>query len=161
MVQFSPNTGSFALRTLSLVAVILLAASSAAAPALSPRPPRWEYAELMYRSSSARPAGVGPDGTEVPAVAAAVAIHWISGAGEIEVKGWSDLAEKLKATGFKKEGSPTFQKIQILNFLGEEGWELLEQRNMSTLSMPPNVGGRGPVISSTPNTWLFKRRVMP
>ena len=107
MVQFSPNTGSFALRTLSLVAVILLAAYSAAAPALAPRPPRWEYAELMYRSSSARPAGVGPDGT----VAAAVAIHWISGAGEIEVKGWSDLAEKLKATGFKKEGSPTFQKI--------------------------------------------------
>ena len=122
--NLSPNTWSFALRTLSLVAVILLAAYSAAAPALAPRPPRWEYAELMYRSSSARPAGVGPDGTEVPAVAAAVAIHWISGAGEIEVKGWSDLAEKLKATGFKKEGSPTFQKIQILNFLGEEGWEL-------------------------------------
>src|SRR4051794_12302639 len=115
------------MRTLLLSSALVLGLTPVvrAAPALGDKPPKWEYAELTYRNLPGRPARSDTDGNEVPAVPASVSIHWISGAGEVEVKGWDELADKLKAPAFKK-GSFAYQKIQILNYLGNEGWELME-----------------------------------
>jgi hypothetical protein len=158
------------MRTLLLPSTLLviLAAVATAAPALGDKPPRWEYAELTYRNIPARPAGVIADGKEVPAVPASVSIRWISGAGEVEVKGWDELADKLKAPAIKK-GSAAYLKIQVLNFLGADGWELMEQTGASPsapLFDAPARGDRGPGAdrgsgfrSSPTTTWLMKRRV--
>jgi hypothetical protein len=157
------------MRTLSLTALLLLAASSPAAPALGDKPPKWEYAELSYRTTPGRPAGVDADGNQVAAIPSTVTVRWISGAGEVEAKGWVELAEKLKALGYKKEGSAAFQKIQFLNYLGSEGWELLEQSGGGGPigQAVGGFGGRGvgpdggPVArgQSAPSTWMLKRRV--
>lgn len=138
-----------------------------AAPALGDKPPRWEYAELTFRNLPGRPAGTDADGKEIPAVPASVPIRWISGAGEIDVKGWDALAAKLKAPSLKK-GTAAYQKIQILNYLGSEGWELMEQQTAGSAGNPWGgaAGGRGggaglPSVSFSPgtSTWLFKRQV--
>jgi hypothetical protein len=146
------------MRILTATALLLLPASSQAAPALSERPPKWEYAELSYRTSPGRPAGVGADGTEVPATPASVSIRWVTGAGEVVANGWEELAEKLKAKPLKK-GTAVFLKIQLLNHLGSEGWEVMEQQ----------LGGGGldrreprPAFqssASTTSSWLLKRPV--
>lgn len=140
------------MRILSLLTLFALAASTRAAPGDKPK---WEYAELSYRSIAARPGGVGPDGNEVPATAASASIRWLTGAEELTLKSWTEMAEKFNVTGFKKDGSPALQKIQMLNYLGSEGWELLEQQ-----SNPTTSGGGFTRATTTPsNTWLFKRRV--
>jgi hypothetical protein len=163
--------------TLLVSAMLLLGLSSAgsAAPALGDKPPKWEYAELTFRTMPGRSAGTDDDGKEIPAVPASVSINWVTGAGEVEVKGWHELAEKLRATGFKK-GSASFQRIQILNYLGADGWELMEQETTTTvnagrggLAGAPgggaggSRGGAGGVpavsVSPGPSTWLLKRRV--
>ena len=97
-----------------------------------------------------------------------MSIRWITGAGEVDVKGWGELAEKLKAPGLKK-GSAAYLKIQILNYLGGEGWELMEQTGGSSAGFVSGPGGRargaigerGPGFgfSSASSTWLLKRRV--
>jgi hypothetical protein len=130
---------------------------------------KWEYAELVYRTVPARPAGKDKDGNEVPAVPAGVSIRWTTGAGEVNVKGWDELAEKLKTT-LKKEDSISLQKIQTLNLLGGDGWELVEQQGGSTTTpvsvAPPGFGAaggpQGPRGGGGPPptiTMLFKRRV--
>jgi hypothetical protein len=96
--------------------LFLLFASSA----LAEDKPKWEYAELAYRAIPARPAGKDAEGNDVPAVPAGVAIRWTTGAGEVNVKSWGELAEKLKAT-IKKDDSVSLQKIQALNLLGDDG----------------------------------------
>jgi hypothetical protein len=154
------------MRTLSLSAVLLLAATLPAAPALGDKPPRWEYAELSYRILPGRPATVDDAGKETPATASRVAVRWVSRAGEIESKSWEEMADKLKATGFKREGTAAFQKIQFLNILGAEGWELMEQQGGSPATFAPDGfgrrdrGDRGPTsFGMSSSTWLFKRRV--
>jgi hypothetical protein len=133
---------------------VALAGPSLAAPNLGDKPPRWEYAELTYRSTSARGPGFGNDPAETPP-APTVTVRWVNGAGEVEVKSWAELAEKLKATGFKKDGSASFQKIQVLNFLGGEGWELVEQTGPAATST-----ARSPAGAVGPSgTWMFKRRL--
>lgn len=107
------------------------------------KPVKWEYAELMYRGSPGRPAGKDADGNPVEAVASTMSIRWTSKVGEFSVKGWDEMAEKLKIA-FKKEGTAASQKLQMLNALGAEGWELASQ----------HVGTAG---AST--TLTFKRRV--
>ena len=152
------------MRTLCLTAVLLVASLSPAAPALGDKPPRWEYAELTFRTRAARPAGVDADGKEVAAVPATVSIVWITAAAEVDVKGWDELADKLKAPSLKK-GTVAFQKMQILNFLGSEGWELMEQTVGSTAV--GGLAGRGPGAGAVPefarspasSTWLLKRRL--
>ena len=76
------------MRILSLTAVLLAATLSSAAPALAEKPPRWEYAEVSFRSLPARPKTVDADGNEVPAVPASMSIKWVSGTGEMTVKSW-------------------------------------------------------------------------
>jgi hypothetical protein len=95
---------------------------------------KWEYAELVYRDTSGR----GKDGNQAPTMT----IRWTSGAGELSVNGWEELAGKLK-TKFKKEETASSQKVQMLNALGAEGWELVSQ----------NVG------TTMATTLIFKRRV--
>jgi len=159
------------MRTLCLppTLLVILAAAATAAPALGDKPAKWEYAELTYRTLPGRPALVDANGKEVPATPASVSIRWISGAGEVEVKGWDELADKLKAPAIKK-GSAAYLKIQVLNFLGGEGWELLEQTGTSPsspFSDAPARGDRGPGAadrgpgfrSSATTTWVLKRRV--
>lgn len=146
------------MRNFTMFALLLLAVSANAAPGLSDKIPKWQYAELSIRSFPARPAGVTEDGTEVPGTPAGMMIKWITAAGETDVKSWAELADALKASGLKKDGSPTLQKIQVLNFIGAEGWELVELQAAS-----PGISGtaRGPAgfgLSGS-STWLFKRRL--
>src|SRR5262245_5488151 len=139
------------------VAAGLLALPGVAAPQL-PEKPRWEYAELSYRGGrTARKAGVGDD-TEI--VAVPPTILWTTGEGEIEAKGWTELGEKLKAPPFKKDASATLQRIQLLNFLGGEGWEMVGQQGTTTAaSFAARGDGRGPAPAITgTGTWTFKRR---
>lgn len=153
------------MRTLTLTALLSVAPLCLAAPVVAEKP-RWEYAELTYRSLPGRGAGTDADGNEVPAVPPSMTIRWVSGAGEVEAKGWGELAEKLK-TPFKKDGSAAFQRIQMLNLLGGDGWELLEQTGTTTTT-GGFVGGAGPkergtagrsvLTSTTAGTWLLKRR---
>jgi hypothetical protein len=157
------------MRPLTISGLLFAAALGTAAPALGEKPARWEYAELTFRTTPARPAGVDGDGNEVAAVPAAMTIRWINKDGEIEVKGWVELAEKLKAPGYKKDGSVAFQKIQFLNYLGSEGWELMEHAGSTTanpftaagaLGGARGVGGdrtgRSPI---SPTTWMLKRKL--
>lgn len=165
------------MRLLSLTAVVVFAATAPAAPNLGDRPPKWEYAELSYRVSPGRAATVDADGKEVPAVPASVAIKWVTPAGEVDVKGWDELIAKVKAPALKK-GSANYTRLQILNYLGGEGWELVEQHTTGPTSGPafgdrgPGLGrgrddasgrdrGFGGTASFSPpaSTWLFKRRV--
>lgn len=158
------------MRTFPLCPAVLLAvaATSNAAPNLNDKQ-KWEYAELTFRNLPGRPAGTDADGKEIPAIPASVSIRWISGTGEVEVKGWDELAEKLKAPALKR-GSAAYQKIQILNHLGSEGWELMEQQTTgSATAFADGPGGRrgpgaadfGPGFRTTSatSTWLLKRRV--
>src|SRR5262245_60702226 len=105
-----------AMRILFSLAIVALISNtpSSAAPALSDKP-KWEYAELYYRVIPGRPRGVDADGNEVPAVPASAAIRLTTSGGDLEAKSWFDLAEKLKATGIKKDSSTALQKIQVLN----------------------------------------------
>lgn len=153
---------------LSAALLLIPVTALPAAPALGDKPPKWEYAELTFRNLPARPGGVDADGKEVPATPASVSIRWISPAGEVEAKGWDELAEKLKAPSLKK-GTVAYQKIQILNHLGGEGWELMEQQTSGASALLDGPGGRrGPGAADTgpgfraasaTGTWLFKRRV--
>lgn len=158
------------MRTFSVTTLILSAAFATAAPALGEKPARWEYAELTFRTIAARPAGVDADGNQIPAVPASMSIRWISKEGEIEARGWIELTEKLKASGFKKDGSAAFQKIQFLNYLGSEGWELMELGSNATaasMSTAAALAGRGPGgdrpapvrTTTSPTTWMLKRKL--
>lgn len=129
--------------------LLVLAAPISAAPALGDKPPKWEYAELTVRLT---PLKEGPDAPTEPPT-----IRWTSGTMELAGAGWSDMATKLKAPAIKKEASATSQKIQFLNYLGSEGWELLFHQGGTEPG--DQLFGRVPVTSSVLGTWLFKRRV--
>jgi len=156
------------MRTFSLFVLLLFATFGTAAPALGEKPPRWEYAELTFRTTPARSGGVDADGKEVPATPAAMSIRWINKDGELEAKSWVELAEKLKAPGYKKDGTPAYQKIQFLNYLGSEGWELMELGGGTTVQSMAGIAGpgaRGPAdrpttrSSTSPTTWMLKRKL--
>lgn len=146
---------------------LITATQSLAAPALGDKL-KWEYAELYYRAIPGRAAGVDADGNEIPAVPPSAAIRLTTSAGDLEAKGWFDLAEKLKAPGIKKDSSVALQKIQVLNFLGADGWEVIDQqvetRTVSGFAgggPGGGVGGGRTTVSTQTGgtTWLLKRRV--
>jgi hypothetical protein len=160
------------MRILSLTTLLLAAALSSAAPALAEKPPRWEYAELTFRNVAGRPKGVDADGNEVAAVPPSMLIKWVSGAGEMTVKSWEELAQKLKLPDVKTDGSAALQKIRMLNALGGEGWELMEQQQSASSAfaqaeLRPGFGGKdrdrgergGGFSPTTTSSWLLKRRV--
>jgi hypothetical protein len=161
------------MRTMLLSSAIFLclATSGTSAPQLGDKP-KWEYAELTLSTLRGRPGGIGADGVEVPAVPASTTIRLTTGEGEVEAKSWYDLAEKLKVKGFKKDSSATLQKIQVLNFLGSDGWEVMESQGGSPVLQAVGggfgggvagpggvVGGRTTISSmSAPTSMLLKRR---
>jgi hypothetical protein len=123
---------------------------------------KWEYAELVARTTPGRPAGRDKDGNEVPPGQPALSIRWTTGADEVAVKGWDELGEKLKVQ-VKKEATATQHKIQALNALGAAGWEMVGQESsapvQAAMGIGPGPGGGGFARPGTSTTWVFKRRV--
>ena len=107
----------------ALVATLGFAVSARTAFAQDKAVVKWEYAELSFRGFPGRPAGKDNDGNEVPASPGTLTVRWTTGADDLSIKGWDELAEKLKVT-LKKGSSPASQKLQVLNGLGAAGWEL-------------------------------------
>ncbi len=117
-----------------------------AAPALGDKAPTWEYAELKAERVFTRPGAGGQPGA--PPVPPQVVIRWTTAEGEIEEKGWAEMADKLKAPPPKKEGLPaTVHKLRVLNRLGADGWEVID-----------HTGTDGMEGRTGPATWLLKRR---
>jgi hypothetical protein len=162
---------------LSSAIVLCLTTPGRSAPQLGDKP-KWEYGELTLNTLRGRPGGVDADGVEIPPTPATTTIRLTTGEGEVEAKSWFDLAEKLKVKGVKKDSSVTLQKIQVLNFLGTEGWEVMESQGGSPVLQTVGglggggraagaggpggggVGGRATVSSaSASTTMLLKRRV--
>jgi hypothetical protein len=151
-------------------AVLILMPLVQGAPALGDKP-KWEYAELSFRTNPGRPAMVDADGNEIPAKAPTMTINLTTGEGQVEGKSWFEMAEKLKIKGFKKDSPVALQKIQVLNYLGGEGWEVMDQQGGSSTAQsiggfgggPGGAGGGGggrTTISNTGvTTMLLKRRV--
>ena len=129
--------------------LLCMAASGQAAAGLPDMPVKWQYAELSYVYIPARPAGTAADGTVVPGTPAKTTIRWITAEGEVVADGWADMADRLKAPAFKKEGSTNYQRVQVLNLLGREGWELVQHTEATTTTTRTAPHG----------TWTFKRRV--
>jgi hypothetical protein len=100
----------------------------------------------------------------IPAVPPSLSIKWTTYTEEIALKGWDEFAEKLKVE-LKKDGSASFQRIQIFNALGAKGWEVVEQQaNTSTTTLAADRGAFGRVgdnvnRTATTGTLLFKKRV--
>ncbi|QJX00019.1 hypothetical protein [Frigoriglobus tundricola] len=119
---------------------------------------KWEYAELSFRGAPARPAGKDKDGNEVPATEGTLAIHWTTGDEDLSVKGWDELAKKLKVE-LKKDSSAVSQKIQVLNGLGAAGWEVVDLQ--APIAQPGGFGGPGGGAAARVlmTRMLFKRRV--
>ena len=127
------------MRTLSALALLVVASAGQAQP---PERVRWEYAELSVRSVS--PGFFGKDKGEQPKAAttdSSTTVKWTTDKEEATFAGYADFAEKVKLVGFKKDTSLNHQRVQILNHLGNEGWELVES------------------VSGPARTMLFKRRV--
>lgn len=131
---------------LSALGLGLFAIAGTAAPTLGDRPPRWEYAELTFERVITRPGALRqPGAAPVPPQ---VVIRWSTAEEEIEEKGWAEVADKLKAAPPKKDGLPaTVHKLRVLNRLGAEGWEVIEQTGTERMD------GRAGTA-----TWLMKRR---
>ncbi|HKB00908.1 MAG TPA: hypothetical protein VKD90_01755 [Gemmataceae bacterium] len=129
----------------------LLAGPGPAAPALADKPPKWEYAELHQRSTSrfgAREAAKGENEQPQPPAAGRTAeptLRWVTGETEIEAKGWEELATKLKAAAAKKDGTTIGRRVQVMNHLGSEGWELVSTTAGTT--------------ATAAAVWTFKRRL--
>src|SRR5262249_39659359 len=106
---------------------------------------------------------------EVAAVPPSAAIRLTTAAGDVEAKSWFELAEKLKASGIKKDSSASLQKIQILNFLGADGWEMSDQQTETITRAVGGIAGGGQgggpgggrmttTSQAGGTTWLLKRR---
>jgi len=112
-----------------------------------PEKVRWEYAEMYYRFVQAPLDG---DHNAPPTLT----IQWATGKEELQAASWAAFAEKLKLPGLKKDGSQAFQRMQVLDHLGGEGWELVEVAGSNT-----NLSTEGARFGSNSRTMLFKRRV--
>lgn len=139
---------------LSLLAVVagigFVASQSPAVPLPADKPVKWEYAELIMRSTSGRAKGFAPaDGAqpEQPGQPTTPAMRWVTSDEEITAKNWEELAEKLKAPAPKKEATAASHKLRVLNQLGADGWEMVGQ--------PPTSTG---FSTTTAGSWMFKRR---
>lgn len=154
------------LAAVALAAALLFVLSDRPTPAVAQERAggvKWEYAELSSRGTPGRPAIKDKDGNEQPAVAATLTLRWTTGSDDLTLKGWDEMAEKLKVE-LKKESSAASQKIQVLNGLGAAGWELVDQQATAPagptgFGQPSGGGdGRGGVSRVTTTTMLFKRR---
>ena len=127
------------------LALGLLVPRGTAAPNLTDKPGRFEYAVLKFTRSAA-PAAGQPGGVPAPTIWTAKVV-WATADEEVEADGWADLATKLKAPAAKKEGSDLLHQLRAFNRLGADGWEVYEHERPA--------GGFG----STTESWLLKRRL--
>jgi len=128
----------------SIIGLGLFASRGPAAPALTDKPVKWEYAELQYRAFGPQqaammgpggrigvvvggaPAGGGP-GPGMPAAAPQpTPIVFVTADEEIQAPDWKAMADKLKAPAAKGEGSGDMHRLRILNRLSADGWEVYE-----------------------------------
>jgi hypothetical protein len=119
------------MRVLSALALLVLASAGQSQPpgkggVAPPEKVRWEYAELSVRTGTPFPR----DADERPK--SSVTIRWTTDKEEQSFTGYADFAEKVKVGGFKKDAPTTHQRIQVLNHLGNEGWELAESGSMTS-----------------------------
>jgi hypothetical protein len=136
------------MRALSALVLLVVASTGQAQPpgknplgqGSPPEKVRWEYAELFVRTIPA----FQKDGDERPK-APTTTVKWTTDKEEATFTSYADFAGKVKMDGFKVDASPSHQRVQILNHLGHEGWELVESGSMTS-----GVASR---------TMLFKRRV--
>jgi hypothetical protein len=131
--------------TLSIVSgfMVLGGKVADAAPAPGDKPVRYEYAELRWtRYYIPAPAAPGQKAPLAPNPL--IAVRWTTATEELELKGWEELADRLKAPAPKKESPPTVHKLRVLNVLSADGWELLDKP--------------GPEPRDE-NVWTFRRRV--
>jgi hypothetical protein len=128
---------------ISALTLCFAASTGSAAPNLGDKPGKWEYAELKMSRSLAGPAARA--NAAVRPAAPATTVAWATLDGETEAETWEELASKLKAPPLKKDGTPTMQKLRVLNYLGTEGWEIVD-----------HVGGDGVTGAAS---WTLKRRV--
>jgi len=127
----------------AIVALGLDVTRGPAAPALTDKPVKWEYAELQYRAFAMQMqqqggALMGPGGRVGvviggPAPAAAPvppqnAVQWVTADEEIEAADWKALADKLKAPAAKADGSANMHRLRVLNRLSADGWEIYEHQ---------------------------------
>jgi len=124
--------------------LVLSATTTTAAPA--PPPTRtvekFEYCEIqLIPTRRGGPGGAQPAQMET--------IRLTTGDEEIEVTSWEDLATKLKAPEGKKDSTATMHKMRVINFLGDQGWELVSCTQTS--SPIASIGSMG--------SWSFKRKV--
>ncbi|HEX4610576.1 MAG TPA: hypothetical protein VH092_20470 [Urbifossiella sp.] len=131
------------MRTCSAVAVLVLAATGQAQQPgkgvfQPPELVRWEYAELSSRTTTAF-AKEGEDRSK-----STLTLRWTTDKDETSFKSWAEFAKHIKAE-VKEDGTTTLQRIQVLNCLGNQGWEMAESG--------------GTAIGATTRTMLFKRRV--
>lgn len=154
----------------SFVLALMIAFCGQTATAQEKAVAKWEYAELSFRTLPGRPAGKDAEGKDVPAKESTTTIRWTTGADDLTLNGWGEMAEKMKVE-FKKDASPVSQRLQVMNALGSAGWELVEQQ-APTPAPAATAGGRGnqqgfndrtnfggaPVSRIATGTMLFKRR---
>jgi hypothetical protein len=140
------------MRPLSCFFIALLPLTAFGAPGVSDKP-KWEYAELSIRATS-RPL---PKDANEAAAPQPPTIRWLAGMDEVDFKGYAEFAEKFKIANFKKEASVNVQRLQLLNYLGSEGWELMSATGTTATGFPSGRG-TGPG-TTTPMVFTFKRRV--
>jgi hypothetical protein len=133
------------------LALVTFVPRGTTAPALSDKPPRYEYAELSYGRVAERPppggmVGVGQGGVPAAVPTTRTIIKWTTGEEEVEVQEWSELGDKLKAPAPKKESPQSVHRLRVLNKLSADGWEMLDR----PLGESRAFSGTG---------WSFRRRV--
>jgi len=135
---------AIALVLVAIVGLGLFASRGPAAPALTEKPVKWEYAELQHRPFAMQQAGgaamMGAGGRvgvviggppPAPGLPAAPApqptpVVFVTADEEIQAPDWKAMADKLKAPAAKGEGSGDMHRLRILNRLSADGWEIYE-----------------------------------
>ena len=111
----------------AVTAALVGGSSGSAAPALGEKAARWEYAELhVQRSVNAIRILPAPGAAPAAPAPVNLTFRWSTADEEITAESWEQLAEKLKASPSRKEGTPNVHKMRVLNRLGADGWERAE-----------------------------------
>ena len=92
----------------------------------------------------------------MPAKESSTTLRWTTGADDLTLNGWGELAEKMKFE-FKKDSTPVSQRLQVLNALGSAGWELVDQQVTNPTPLPGGARGGQPGFGHN----LLSDRVCP
>jgi len=129
--------------TLALSLLIVVSPPAEAAPLPADKLVRYEHAELRW-SRHYIPAPAAPGKKAPLAPDPLISVSWTTATEELVLKGWEELADRLKAPVAKKESPPTVHKLRVLNALSAVGWELTDR---------PGPEPRDELI------WTFRRRL--